>query len=155
MATLLSTLRTATPPLCGLSRIYVAAKQSSWLTRALIVVNPEDPCVQWQSAAIVAGVTDQDAHWRREIIGHEVVGGRETTVFRAKATPNQGFVAWIAPTLWFPLRARIGDITVEVQGLEEAPQPAHLFEIPKHALRSERSDQAPKQSDVWVEDPSP
>lgn len=139
------------------ARVYMAARRSTWLTRAFVVVDPEHPCGRWQSAAILAGVADQAAPWRCEIMGNELVGGRETTLFRWQAGSPNEFLGWIDPKLNFPLRVRIGGAKAELAALEEGPQPDPFFEIPPSYRRFDPEDliKRIKQSDVWVEAPAP
>lgn len=43
--------------------IFMDARESSWLTRMFVPVDPANPCRQWQAMARLAGITEQ-GDWR-------------------------------------------------------------------------------------------
>jgi hypothetical protein len=113
--------------------------------------------MQWQGMASLAGATDNTA-WRCERVGDEVVDGRDVVAYRAISSAGKGLLGWIDAGLKFPLRIRLEDgTTISVENVHEEPQPAALFEIPS-AFRKfdpEALLKRIKQSDVWVEQPTP
>jgi hypothetical protein len=52
---------------------FMDAMQSSQLTQLLVVIDPDDPCRQWQAMAKVAGVVRDGSQWRCERIGHDTI----------------------------------------------------------------------------------
>lgn len=137
-------------------RTFMDARQSSQLTQLFVSVDPSDPCRQWQAMAKLSGAVDSGEGWRCERTGQEIIDGRNVDVVRAIAPPNRTVVGWIDPGLKFPLKIRLDDgATISVVNLQQAQQPAELFEIPATfrkfdpRLLIERI----KQSDVWVERP--
>src|ERR1700733_14712618 len=59
-------------------RLFMDARQSSPLTQLLVPVDPNDPCRQWQVMETIAGATEGGGKWRCDLLGREVVDGRET-----------------------------------------------------------------------------
>jgi hypothetical protein len=139
------------------ARIFMDARQSSRLTQLFVPLDLGDPCMQWQGMASLAGATDNTA-WRCERVGDEVVDGRDVVAYRAISSAGKGLLGWIDAGLKFPLRIRLEDgTTISVENVHEEPQPAALFEIPS-AFRKfdpEALLKRIKQSDVWVEQPTP
>jgi hypothetical protein len=139
-------------------RVFMEARQSSRLTPLLVPVNVSDPCPQWRDMARLAGAADDGDSWRCERVGEELVNGRSLIIFRALSSAGNGFTGLIDPSLKFPLQIRLNDGTsITVANLHEEPQTASLFEIPGGFRKFDPEDliRRIKQSDVWVEQPSP
>jgi hypothetical protein len=139
------------------ARIFMDARQSSWMVQMFVPVDPNDPCQQWRSMARVAGTADQDNQWRCEHAGQETLDGRSVARFRIILSADQEMLGWIDPELKFPLKIRREDgTTAVVENILEAPQPAPLFEIPAGFSKfdPETLIKRIKQSDVWVEGPT-
>ena len=64
-------------------RVFMDAKQSSWLTQILVPVDPDNPCKQWQAMAEIAGAADRGRQWRCNRIGSESAHGLNTIRCRA------------------------------------------------------------------------
>ena len=140
------------------ARIFMDARQSSWLVGMFVPVDPDDPCRQWRSMAEVAGAEDQNGQWRCERVGQEVIGGRDVVRYRIMVSVGREMLGWIDPALKFPLKIQREDgATAIVENILEQPQPAALFEIPANfrKFNPEALIKRIKQSDVWVEAPSP
>jgi hypothetical protein len=137
-------------------RVFMEARQSSRLTRLFVLVDPLDPCPQWQSMAKLAGAAEADEAWRCERVGEEVIDGRHAAAYRAILPSGKHFVGWIEPGLKFPLRIEMDDgATIAVRNIKEGPQPEGLFEIPAGFRKFDLQGlfERIKQSDVWVEPP--
>jgi hypothetical protein len=140
------------------ARIFMDARQSSWLVRMFVPVDPNDPCQQWRSMAGIAGAEYQNGQWRCERAGQETIGGRHVVRYRVTSSSEREMLGWIDPDLKFPLKIQREDGTTAVaENILEAPQPKSLFEIPASFRRfdPEALIKRIKQSDVWVEEPRP
>jgi hypothetical protein len=137
-------------------RVFMDARQSSWLARMFVPVDPDDPCPQWRSMAGVAGSQDQNGEWRCERTGLEMIDGRNVVRYRIILSTDREMLGWINPDLKFPLKIQREDgATAVVANIREQPQPALLFEIPASFRKfdPETLIKRIKQSDVWVEEP--
>jgi hypothetical protein len=140
------------------ARIFMDARQSSRLTQMFVAVDPGDPCRQWQIMAKLAGAGDPSEPWRCERIGEDIIDGRRALAYRAISSPGRDIVGWISPELKFPLRIKLEDgATIMVQNIQDGPQSARLFEIPPGFRKFDPQAliKRIKQSDVWVDKPSP
>jgi hypothetical protein len=139
-------------------RIFMDARQSSRLTQLFVSVDPDDPCLQWQSMAKLAGSTNSNDPWRCERIGEATIDGRSTTVYRTISPLGRDIIGWIDLEFKFPLRIKMEDSsTITVQNIQEGPQSARLFEIPPGFQKFDPQALITriKQSDVWVDKPPP
>jgi hypothetical protein len=137
-------------------RLFMAARQSSRLTRLFVPLDAADPCARWQAMAATAGVTGAHGAWRCETLGGEPIDGVDTEKVRATPPGQAAFSAWIAPGLRLALRLETADGGVlALAHLVRAPQPAALFAIPSDCRYFDpaRLIERLKQSDVWVEPP--
>jgi hypothetical protein len=138
------------------ARLYMNAMQSSRLTRLLVPLESIDPCPQWETMAEVAGMPDQRGQWHYTAEGEDTVDGRRTLKFSASSPRGQS-TGWIDPDLKFPIKIATEDGSmVTLRNIQEGPQPADRFEIPrgygKYDVR--RLIDRIKHSDIWVEPPS-
>jgi hypothetical protein len=134
------------------------ARQSSRLNQLLVPLDLNDPCMQWQDMATLAGGTDWRGPLRCERLREEVIDGRGVVAYRARSSAGKELLGWIDVSLKFPLRIQLEDgTTISVENIHEEPQPAALFEIPSAFRRfdPEALLKRIKQSDVWVEQPTP
>jgi hypothetical protein len=112
------------------SHVFMDAMQSSRLTRLFVPLAADDPCPQWQTMAEVAGIADQNGHWRCEAGGRETIAGRAAVKFEA-ISPSGRSAGWIDPELKFPLKIATEDgATFGLRNIQEASQPEDLFVIP-------------------------
>jgi hypothetical protein len=133
------------------ARVFMDARQSSRLTQMLLIVDPDDPCRQWQAMAKVAAVSNQ-GDWHCERLGGEMTGER-TAAYRAVSASGREFSGWIDRQRKFPLRIKTEDgVVITVENVRDEPQPAQLFEIPPGFRKFDPQVliQRIKQSDVWV-----
>jgi hypothetical protein len=140
------------------SRIFMDARQSSWLTQMFVPVDPDDPCRQWSSMATAAGAGDQNGKWRCERAGQQMIDGRNVVRYRIVLSADREMLGWIDQDLKFPLKIQREDgTTAVVENILEVPQPAPLFEIPAGFRKFDPAAllKRIKQSDVWVEGPMP
>jgi hypothetical protein len=115
-------------------RIFMDAKQSTPLTRIFVRVDPDNPCKQWEAAALIAAIRAGD-DWSCEPV-------RTATV--------------IDPVLRFPIKWQTPDGgTVVLENVRSEAQPAELFAIPAEfrKLDPQALIERIKHSDVWA--PSP
>jgi hypothetical protein len=139
------------------ARVFMDARQSSWLVSMFVPVDPDDPCQQWRSMVKVAGPEDQNGQWRCERIGQETVDGRSVARYRIIVSADREMLGWVDPALKFPLKVQREDgTTAVIENILEGPQPTPLFEIPAgfRKFNPEALIRRIKQSDVWVEEPS-
>jgi hypothetical protein len=132
------------------------AKQSSPLTQLLVHVDPNDPCRQWQVMENIAGTSDAGGEWRCELLGGDVVDGRETMKYLVTSRQNRRSYRWIDPQREFPVRSETEDGTVvALRNIVDAPQPSSLFAVPPDYAKFDPMDliEQLKRSDVWVEPP--
>jgi hypothetical protein len=137
-------------------RLFMEARQSSPLTQLFVPVDPNDPCRQWQVMETVARVTDGGGDWRCDLLGREVVDGRETMKYLARSGRNRRSYRWIDPQREFPVRLESEDGTiVALEHIVDAPQPSSLFTLPAdyHEFDPMQLIDQIKRSDVWVEPP--
>src|SRR5204863_8647995 len=114
------------------ARIFMEARQSSWLVPMFVPVDPGDPCRHWRGMAEAAGAEVAGEQWRCERVGQEALGGRDVVRYRIVASPGQEMSGWIDSSLKFPVRIQKDDGTIaSVVNIAEAPQPPSLFEIPE------------------------
>jgi hypothetical protein len=134
------------------ARVFMEARQSSRLTRMFVLVDPDDPCRQWQAMAKLAGSADQ-GDWRCERTGEETIGGRSAIAYRAVSGSGRQLIGWIDTARKFPLRIKTEDgAVITVENIRDDPQPTPLFEIPAGFRKFDPQAliQQIKQSDVWV-----
>lgn len=135
--------------------IFMDARESSWLTRMFVPVDPANPCRQWQAMARLAGITEQ-GDWRCERMGEETIGIRSTVRFRAIRPSGGVLLGWIDASRKFPLRVQTEDGSIiSAENLQDQPQSPELFELPSGLRKFDPQAliQQIKQSDVWVEGP--
>ena len=140
------------------ARVFMEARQSSRLTQLFVPLDLNDPCMQWQDMATLASGTDRRDPLRCERLREEVIDGRGVVAYRASSSAGSELLGWIDVGLKFPLRIQPEDgTTISVENIHEEPQPAALFEIPPAFRRfdPEALLKRIKQSDVWVEQPTP
>jgi len=134
------------------ARIFMDAKQSSRLTRMFVPVDPDNPCLQWQAMAKLAGVSGQ-GDWRCERTGEETIGPHSAIGYRAVPASGPEFLGWIDPARKFPLRIKTGDgAIITAENISDEPQPAQSFEMPANLRKFDPQAliEQIKQSDVWV-----
>ena len=138
------------------ARVFMEARQSSWLVAMFVPVDPDDPCQRWRSMAKVAGAEVQNGQWRCEPAGQEIIDGRHAVRYRIIVSPDREMFGWVDPELKFPVKIQREDGTIAaIENILEAPQQAPLFEIPPgfRKFDPEALIRRIKQSDVWVEQP--
>jgi hypothetical protein len=132
---------------------FMDARQSSRLTRIFVPVDPDNPCLQWEAMAGLAGAQDQGA-WHCERVGQETIDGSSAIAYRAISASGRELMGWVDPMRKFPLRVKTEDGAVfEVGDLHDQPQAPELFEVPTTFRKFDPQaliDRI-KQSDVWVE----
>lgn len=137
-------------------RVFMEARQSTPLTRLLVPLDPDDPCLAWQAMAERAGAAAPGERWRCDRLGGETVDGRAVVKYRVLSPRQNRQDAWIAPLLRFPVRleAENGAI-VRLENIEEGPQPPDLFAIPAGYRKFDPQTLIDriKRSDVWAEPP--
>jgi hypothetical protein len=134
------------------TRVFMNAKQSSRLTRLFVVVDPTDPCRQWQAMARLAGIREQ-SDWHCEHTGEEATGVRTTVSYRAVSASGAEIQGWIDVTRKFPLRIKLEDgAVITAENVRDEPQAASAFEIPPGYRKFDPLTliRQIKQSDVWV-----
>jgi hypothetical protein len=135
-------------------RVFMEARQSSPLAQILIVVDPDNPCRQWQSIALITGLGDEARSWRCQQLEAARLGARDTVRYQAIAPDARSYDVWIDPVLKFPVRVRasVGAV-VDITDIVAAPQPPTAFEIPAGFGKFDPQGLIDriKQSDVWVE----
>jgi len=88
------------------------------------VTDAENACPDWQKAA----VEKIDC----EKAGHEVLGGRQTVKYKNRSASNDSISAvWIDAGLKFVVKWESANSGVEMRNIQEAQQPADLFEMPQ------------------------
>jgi hypothetical protein len=135
-------------------QVYMDAKQSSQLTQLLVPVDVADPCRQWQTMSAIATANGESPAWNCERIGQGAEERRDTIEYRASSANGRHVMALIDPRLRLPVRLTMDDGTViDLQHIQEQPQPAALFEIPPGYRKFDPRAliERIKQSDVWVE----
>ena len=143
--------------------LFMDAKQSSPLTQVLVRVDAEAARRTWQSMEEIASVetasgdTDDRADaWRCDLLGHEMVDGRDTVRYVVRSRHSGRSYRWIDPQHEFPIKVEAEDGTmVTLENLADAPQLASMFAVPAGFRRFDPRqllDQI-KQSDVWVAPP--
>jgi hypothetical protein len=137
-------------------RVFMDARQSSALAPILIVVDPDDPCQQWQAVALITGFGSEAHSWRCRRLEVARLGARDTVRYQATAPDTRSYDVWIDRTLRFPIlvRAAVG-VTVDITDIVEASQPEAAFELPVGFTKFDPQGLIDriKQSDVWVERP--
>jgi hypothetical protein len=134
-------------------RIYLDARQSTPLTRIFIPVNPGDPCREWQTAAVSAGVVSS-GKWHCELIERTAVNQREILEYRVVAPDRQPNYGWVDATIGFPIKWQAADGTMFVlKNIQFEPQPADLFSMPPdyRKLDPQALLERIKHSDVWAQ----
>jgi hypothetical protein len=137
-------------------RVFMDAKQSTWLTQILVPLDPGDPCRQWQAMAEIAGAADRGGQWRCDRVGRDNVGGRNMIQYRAISPEGAASDCWIDPQLGFVVNIHRDDgAAVDLENIQDEPAPAAYFEIPANFRRFDPRQLIDriKQSDVWVEPP--
>lgn len=137
-------------------RVFMDARQSSALAPILIVVDPDNPCEQWQAVALITGFGSEAHSWqcRRPEVAR--LGARDTVRCQAISPDSRSYDVWIDRTLRFPVRVRAAvGVTVDITDIVEAPQPETAFEIPVGFSKFDPQGLIDriKKSDVWVEQP--
>ncbi|MCA6123850.1 hypothetical protein J6500_18380 [Bradyrhizobium sp. WSM 1704] len=138
------------------ARVFMDSRQSSPLTRTFVTVDPDDPCRQWLMMAQLAA-EKQPETWRCGRDGEEMIGGRNTEVYRVEAGSGLGFVGWVDRERRFPLRIKTADgVMISADHVRDEPQPAQSFEIPAGARKFDPQAliRRIQQSDVRVAPPA-
>src|SRR5438034_1300536 len=113
-------------------------------------------CFLWLAGFLAAGA--EAGQWRCERAGQEILDGRQVVRYRIRSAADREMLGWVDPGLKFPLKIQSSDgKTTAVANILEGLQPARLFEIPADFRKfdPEALIKRIKQSDVWVEEPSP
>jgi hypothetical protein len=149
-------------------QFYTDARRSTVLTQLFIPVDPENPCPQWQAAAMNAGVPGAEGAWHCERVEVGPVEWLRVTpadpgpriIARWRVTPpdQNPRDCWIDPELTFPVRIQMSngaefslhDIDLATQSPELFSVPATYRKLDPHALLERM-----KHSDVWAAPPSP
>jgi hypothetical protein len=137
-------------------RVFMDAKQSTWLTQILVPLDPGDPCRQWQAMAEIAGAADRGGQWRCDRVGRDSAGGGNMIKYRAIAPEGGASDCWIDPQLGFVVSLHRDDgAAIALENIRDEPAPAAYFEIPANFRRFDPHQLIDriKQSDVWVEPP--
>jgi hypothetical protein len=137
-------------------RVYMEERQSSALAPILVVVDPDAPCRQWQTVALITGLGGKAQSWRCRRLETARIGARDTVRYQAIAPDARSYDIWIDQALRFPIRIRAAvGVMVEITDIVEAPQPPEAFEIPAGSSKFDPEGliNRIKQSDVWVEQP--
>jgi hypothetical protein len=135
-------------------RVFMDAKQSSWLTQILVPLDPDDPCKQWQAMAEITGAADKGKQWRCQRLGPESAGGFEPIKYRAISPEGLASYCLIDPQLGFAVSiAREDGVKIDLTNIQQGPPPVDLFEIPANfrTFDPHQLIDRIKQSDVWVE----
>jgi hypothetical protein len=135
------------------TRQFMDARQSSRLTQIFAPVDPDNPCLQWEAMARLAGTTEQGT-WHCERVGQETIDGSSAIAYRAILASGHELLGWVDPMRKFPLRVKTEDGAVfEIGNLHDQPQDAELFEVPANFRKFDPKAliNRIKQSDVWVE----
>jgi hypothetical protein len=139
-------------------RVFMDARQSSRLVPILVAVDPDDPCRQWQTVAMIVGTATPDHSWQCTRQGTELIDTREMIRYEAIAPDAHRYDIWIDPEIRFPIRIRVAvDTIIDVTNIRQSPQPCASFEIPAGFGKFDPQGLIDriKQSDVWVEPPHP
>jgi hypothetical protein len=137
-------------------RVFMDAKQSTWLTQILVPLDPGDPCRQWQAMAEIAGAADRGGQWRCDRVGRDSVDGRNMIKYRAISPEGVASDCWIDPQLGFVVSVHRDDgAAMDLENIQDELAPAAFFEIPAYFRRFDPHQLIDriKQSDVWVELP--
>jgi hypothetical protein len=137
-------------------QIFMKAMQSTPLTQLLVPVDPADPCRQWQTMQHVAGVAKTGGDWRCDLVGSEIVEGRETLKYLAVSGRGERSYRWIDRQREFPVKLENPDAAgVVLKNIVDAVQSDELFMIPTtyREFDPQQLIELIKQSDVWVETP--
>jgi hypothetical protein len=137
-------------------QIFMKAKQSTPLTQLLVPVDPAAPCRQWQIMEQVTGVEKTAGEWQCDLVGNEVVEGRETLKYQAVSGRGERSYRWIDRRREFPVKLESANgATVALKNIVDAVQPQELFVIPEsyREFDPQQLIELIKQSDVWVESP--
>jgi hypothetical protein len=108
-------------------------KMGQMMARALMPVDPNNPCPQWQEMAKEAGRNNANngGNWTCKRVGTETINGRSTIKFEADAANGERHFAWVDPKLRFLVKSQNGEGRgMELKNIQEGPQQASLFEIP-------------------------
>jgi hypothetical protein len=136
-------------------RLYLDARQSTFLTQIFIWVEPRDPCRQWQAAAATAGLPGA-RDWHCEALEHAMVNQHEIIEYRVVGSDLQTSHGWVDATLGFPVKWQAADGKVfVVENMSLRAQPASLFSIPPdyRKLDPQTLLERIKRSDVWADSP--
>ncbi len=133
---------------------FMEARQSSALAQIFVLLDPDNPCARWQSAAALSGAAASGKPWQCERTGEETIDGRSTVVYRATSPQQRTYLAWIDRALRIPLRVETNFGTrFSLADIVAGPQPDSLFRIPPNFQKFDPQGLIDriKQSDVWVE----
>jgi hypothetical protein len=137
-------------------RVFMEARQSSAVAPIMVVVDPDNPCQQWQAVALMTGLGSESHSWQCRRLEAGRIGARDTVHYQAVAPDARPYDVWIDRTLRFPIRVRaaVGAI-VDIADIVEAPQPPAAFDIPAGFSKFDPQGLIDriKQSDVWIEQP--
>ena len=135
-------------------RVFMDARRSSSLTQIFVRVDPAQACRQWQVMEAIAGPPPGTAAWQCDLIGREVVDGRETVKYRTISSQNHRSYRWVDVQRHFPIRVENEDGAVlSVDLIVEGPQSPTLFAVPGGYGKFDPLEllERIKRSDVWVE----
>jgi hypothetical protein len=139
-------------------RVFMDAKQSTWLTQIFVRVDPNDPCRQWRAAANNAGIPSVGGDWRCGRMDAAGVDHRSTIEYRVVFPDHESSQRWIDPGLEFPVQQRAADGTTTVlEHIRIEAQSASLFAVPPGSRKFDPQaliDRI-KHSDVWAGHTSP
>jgi hypothetical protein len=136
-------------------RLYLDARQSTFLTQIFIWVDPHHPCRQWRKAAATAGVPSA-RDWHCEPLEHAMVNQHEIIEYSVVSSELQTSYGWVDATLGFPVKWQAADGKVfAVENMSLKAQPASLFGIPPdyRKLDPQTLLERIKRSDVWADSP--
>lgn len=99
------------------------------LAEALMPVDVDNPCPQWQKMA-QAG-EHETGSWSCKNLGDERVNGRTAVKYAATASDGKVHYAWLDRKLHFLVKTQDPDGDgMELRNIKEGAQPASLFEPP-------------------------
>jgi hypothetical protein len=109
--------------------IFMDAGRSTRLSQIFVPVDPDAPCIQWQAAAMVAGVPKAAENWRCERVPEE--HARAIRAYNVLSPDEQLTERWIDPTLRFAVKWQSADgATLALEHIRIAAQPETLFDLP-------------------------
>jgi hypothetical protein len=135
---------------------YMDARQSSPLTQIFIVVDPADPCPEWQAAAENAAAAGVAGAWHCERIPRDAADAPGIVGFRVVTPDHASSERWVDTRLAFTVRVRAADGSMlTLEHVRPGVQPAQLFAVPSDYQRFDPQAliERIKHSDVWAAPP--